>query len=144
MTLIEHIKSLNAKTLAWVAEDPANRWSTTLVEDPAHWATYGVTTVEEFERHTLEGSIWDLYKDAHGVRPRGYDFKAMTTEQLKGLQADLIAFCKANAEWEAEYYREADARHAEWEAEQRRIDELARDEQEWTDNWEHIYERLGG
>jgi hypothetical protein len=38
MTLAAHIAALNAEKLAWIAEDPDNRWTGLYVEDLAHCA----------------------------------------------------------------------------------------------------------
>ena len=95
MTLLELLQERNAKTRAWVAEDPENRWAGTLTEDLSHWEEYGVTTVEEFERYELETTIWEAYKDAYGVRPRHMDFKSMTIEELRQ-EADFL--CNAAQE----------------------------------------------
>lgn len=48
-TLQSHIEARNAKSAAWVAEDPENRCASMMVSDPEYWAEMGVTTVEEFE-----------------------------------------------------------------------------------------------
>ena len=83
MSLAAHLANLNAKTLAWIAEDPDNRWAGLYVEDLSHWAEMGVHTVAQFQRYEMETSIWDLYKDVNGFRPRHIDFKAMSDEELK-------------------------------------------------------------
>ena len=49
--LVEHIRTLNAEGAAWVARDPENRFSPPLVEDPAHWAAYGVYTAADLEAY---------------------------------------------------------------------------------------------
>lgn len=46
-----YIDNLNAQSAAWVAEDPTNRWAGELVNDPAHWAGYGITTVAGLEEY---------------------------------------------------------------------------------------------
>jgi hypothetical protein len=68
--LVAHIKAENAKTAAWVAEDPENRWAGYVVEDLAHWAEYDIYTVAEYEQYMLDVSYSDLYKEIYGVRPR--------------------------------------------------------------------------
>lgn len=47
MTASEYAIQYNAEQAAWVAEDPANRWSGTLAEEPEHWAEYGIFTAEQ-------------------------------------------------------------------------------------------------
>ena len=43
--VVAYIDNLNAEGAAWVAEDPDNRFRGELVNDPAHWEGYGITTV---------------------------------------------------------------------------------------------------
>jgi hypothetical protein len=105
--LVAHIKSLNAKTQAWVDEDPANRWAGMLVEDEAHWAEQGVHTVEDFERRELEIAIYEGHKDAYGVKGRHYDFDSMSMDELRA-EADRISQAAREAfEREEEAAREA-------------------------------------
>lgn len=124
LTLAEHLRALNAKTEAWVAEDPDNRWAGLYTEDLAHWAELGVSTVAQFNRYEMESSIWELYKDVTGVRPRHMDFKSMTDEQLTReydyLVSQLERSVEQEAEWErieAEYQAERDAEQAAARAE---------------------------
>lgn len=103
MTLEQHIRNMNDKTRAWVAEDPDNRWAGLLVEDTAHWAEMGIYTVAQFQRYEMETSIWDLYKEVTGIRPRHMDFKSMSDEQLKKEYDYLLKELEFQAEREAEY-----------------------------------------
>lgn len=104
MTLAEHLAAKNAETLAWIAEDPSNRWAGLIVEDLAHWAEMGIHTVEDYKRYDLETLVWDMYKDATGIRPRHLDLKSMSLQELE----DLANYCgrqieaqiEADAEWE--------------------------------------------
>ena len=80
--LVAHIQKINAETLAWVAEDPNNRWASTLVEDPEHWAGYGVTTPDQFEHYMAVSDYYESYKALYGIRPNWAEINAMTTEQL--------------------------------------------------------------
>jgi hypothetical protein len=125
ITLAQHLANLNAEKLAWIAEDPDNRWTGLWVEDLAHWAEYGVTTVAEFERYELETFFWDMYKEVTGCRPRHIDIKAMSDEDLKKeveyLGRQMEASIKADEEWlrmEEEYEAEQAAEKAAWLAEQ--------------------------
>lgn len=55
MKLLEHIKQLNAKTRAWITEDPnARYWMGLYDEDVEYWAQYGIHTVEDFEQYKQE------------------------------------------------------------------------------------------
>jgi hypothetical protein len=83
MTLAAHIAALNAEKLAWIAEDPDNRWTGLYVEDLAHWAEIGVLTVLDFQRYELQSLVWEMYKDVTGIRPRHMDFDSMSLEDLQ-------------------------------------------------------------
>jgi len=106
MTLLELIESKNAKTAAWVAEDPANRWAGMITTDLEHWAEYGVHTAEDYERYELETYIYEGHKDAFGVKGRHYDFASMTMDELRE-EADYISTV-AQAQYEAEKKQEED------------------------------------
>ncbi len=113
MTLAEYLRERNAKTEAWVAEDPDNRWAGLYVEDLSHWAEMGVLTVRDFHRYEMESSIWDLYKEVTGIRPRHMDFKSMSFEELEKEYSYLLDQMKRQEEhwieeseidWEQEFY----------------------------------------
>ena len=106
MTLAQFLADKNAETLAWIAEDPSNRWAGLIVEDLAHWAEMGIHTVEDYKRYDLETLVWDMYKDATGIRPRHLDLKSMSLQELE----DLANYCgrqieaqiEADERWEEE------------------------------------------
>jgi len=81
--LLAHIKESNAKTEAWVAEDPSNRWGGLMSEDPAHWEARGIITLEQFKRDELLTGIYELSKDAFGYKPNMSFYNGMTTKQLE-------------------------------------------------------------
>lgn len=119
LTLAEHLHNMNAKTRAWVAEDPANRWAGLIVEDLEHWAEQGITTVAQFERYEMETSIWELFKEVHGFRPRHYDFKSMSDAELTRMYDGLLENMRLENEREAEYIahcRELEAEAAQEQA----------------------------
>jgi hypothetical protein len=99
--LVAHIKAENAKTAAWVAEDPENRWAGYVVEDLAHWAEYNIHTVAEYEQYMLDVSYSDLYKEVYGVRPR-YAAGSVSQEDYDFLLDCLEAQREAEKEWAAE------------------------------------------
>jgi hypothetical protein len=124
-TLAEHLRSLNAKTEAWISEDPDNRWAGLLVEDLTHWAEIGVLTVRDFQRYEMETSIWDLYKEVTGIRPRHMDFASMSFEKLECEYDYLLRQLEAQEESDRAYLehikeieREQEAEHEAWLAEQ--------------------------
>ena len=111
--LMAHIKAENAKTQAWVAEDPQNRWAGLYPEDEAHWVERGITNMVDFERDSLATYIYEGHKDAFGVKGRHYDFDSMSLEELKA-EADYISrSVKEQMALEAEMEKEAIANYEE-------------------------------
>lgn len=90
-TLKEYLEDCNTQTEAWIAADPLHRWATLFVTDLEHWAQYGVTTVAEFESYQMRQQLWDLYKDAHGVRPRWINFETITDEEVDSITQGCYA-----------------------------------------------------
>ena len=133
MTLAEHLAALNAEKLAWVAEDPDNRWTGLWVDDLAHWHEMGIFTVAQFKRYENETLFWEMYKDATGVRPRHVNLKDMSDEELEreiNLLGRMIEDeIKREEEWlkEEEAFRlEQDAEREAWLREQpEKIDYVA-------------------
>ena len=95
MELVKHLEAQNAETQKWMDENPGS-WGGMIVTDPAHWAGYGVHTVEDFERYELETYIYEGHKDAFGTKGRHYDFKNMTLAELKA-EADYISDAVKNS-----------------------------------------------
>lgn len=106
ITLAQHLSNLNAEKLAWVAEDPDNRWTGLYVEELDFWAEMGITTVQQFKRHEDETCFWEMYKDVHGFRPRHVDIKSMSDEELHKeldyLGEQIARQVEQDEVWEAE------------------------------------------
>jgi hypothetical protein len=92
-----HIKAENAKH--------ANSFLQ-IVEDPEHWASYGVHTVEQFEHYQARALVWDLYKDAFGIRPRHMDLDSMTVEQLEAEAESLYEMVRTQIQAEKDLAKE--------------------------------------
>lgn len=106
ITLAQHLANLNAEKLAWIAEDPDNRWTGLYVEELDFWAEIGITTVAQFRRHENETSFWEMYKEVFGCRPRHVNLKDMSDEELEK-ELDLLGRMmedevRRQEEWEAE------------------------------------------
>lgn len=139
MDLATYLNDIAAKTRAWVAEDPANRWAVHPVTDVAHWNEMGIFTVEQYVRDSLMAEFSDAYKSARGFRPRG-DLSGCTNEQIEEMIRDLYAEARADAEAEAEM----DRIEAEWRKQEDEKEAEARAESEWVATWQHHYDRLVG
>jgi hypothetical protein len=90
MTLVEHIAAENAKTRAWIAEDPENRCAGTLSEDPAYWAESGITTVEEFEFSMACAHYVNVHKSLYGFKPRGAHFEGLTADEVSRMAQEMV------------------------------------------------------
>lgn len=137
-TLAEHLAALNAEKLAWIAEDPDNRWTGLYVEELDHWAEMGIFTVAQFKRYENETLFWEMYKDVTGIRPRHINLKDMSDEELER-EIDLLGRMmedeiKREEEWRAEemaYIQEvAEEENAKRDEEPLAIDYVAANYQE--------------
>ena len=99
MTLLEHIKNINAKSKAWMAANPGS-WAGMVVEDIKFWNDQGIFTIEDYERSNLEVSVYEMHKQAYGVKGRHYNFKAMSTKELEDELDHLCDVAKREAEIE--------------------------------------------
>lgn len=113
--LIQHIREINEKTQAWVAEDPESRLAFLVDENLDRLADRGITTPEEFDLSEARTQLWDYYKEIHGIRPRWMNVWEMSMDEV---QAELDSLSRS-AKYFAELEREAEeAALAEEEATQ--------------------------
>ena len=106
MTLLEHIQKINKKNEIKMAETEG-LWIGKITEDLDHWAGYGITTPKQFDRYFLETDVYEMHKEAYGVKGRHYDFKNMTDQELKDEFEHLAKVAEAEAEAEKEAEEEA-------------------------------------
>ena len=99
MTLIEHIKNINAKSKKWMDENPGS-WAGMVPEDIKFWNDQGIFTVEDYERDSLITSVYEMHKEAFGVKGRHYNFKEMSNEELEKELDTLCDIAKREAEIE--------------------------------------------
>lgn len=110
--LASHIAAQNAKTRAWVAEDPENRWAMTTTEDMEWWASIGITTVEQYKLHCAFGAYVDTYKEHNGIKPRWMRAEDHTADEWWQMVDDLYAAQKAEEEREAAEKARVEAAYA--------------------------------
>ena len=99
MTLLEHIKNINAKSKKWMNENPGS-WAGMVPEDIKFWNDQGIFTVEDYERDSLITSVYEMHKEAFGVKGRHYNFKEMSNEELEKELDTLCDIAKREAEIE--------------------------------------------
>lgn len=130
--LAAYIAEKNAKTLAWVAEDSANRFACTLTEDIQHWASYGVTTPEQLEKYLLACDVYETTKSVWGYKP---DWRGLMSLSLEELQADAERL-QRDSEAQMERQAEEEMEFAAWEArereEQAQAERRAFTREEWS------------
>jgi hypothetical protein len=71
-----------------------------VVEDIKFWNDQGIFTVEDYERSNLETSVYEMHKEAYGVKGRHYNFKEMSNEDLEKELDTLCEVAKREAEIE--------------------------------------------
>ena len=106
MTLLEHIKNINAKSKKWMEENPGS-WAGMVTEDIKYWNDQGIFTVEDYERDSLITSVYEMHKDAYGVKGRHYNFKEMSNEDLQKELDHLCEVAKRERELEKRFEESA-------------------------------------
>ena len=108
MSLLQHIKNINAESKKWMDENPGS-WAGMLTEDIKYWNDQGIFTVEDYERDSLITSVYEIHKDAYGVKGRHYDFDSMLNKELEEELDRLIKVSKEVEEeekkWEEAAYQ---------------------------------------
>jgi len=102
MTLLQHIKNINAQSKKWMNENPGS-WAGMVPEDIKFWNDQGIFTVEDYERDSLITSVYEMHKDAYGVKGRHYDFNNMSNKELEEELDRLCAVAKAECEAEEKF-----------------------------------------
>jgi hypothetical protein len=130
IALVDYIEAKNAKTEAWVAEDPQNRWSTFLVSDAETLAEWGIFSIEDFKRSSAIDTFIDVYKDLNGIKPRWVNFDSMTTEEInkenESMYRQLEESIEEERKWEeARYAEKARQDEIRRQEEKKREEELA-------------------
>lgn len=109
--LIDHIKSINEKTIAWVNEEPG-RGATTYTLDESYWSSLEVNTVEDFDKYILVCSIVDSYKYSYGFKPSWASLMDCSIEELEIIANEASEEAHRRHQMEAkelEYMREEEA-----------------------------------
>lgn len=81
MTLLEHIKAINAEAYEEM-EKTEGLVIGMFTEDLEHWEEYGIHTPDEFDRYLLESAVYDMYKDVYGFRCKYSRLTEMSDEEL--------------------------------------------------------------
>ncbi len=138
--LVKHIEAINAKSEAWVAEDPENRFAGMLVTLPDHWADYDVYTPEEFDRYQTEQDFYEIYKSVYGFRPSSMLMEEYTDEELKIEVDGLYERAEAELEDVRELTEFMDIEEASWEMDCMFEDKEAAELHDASTKWDDIAE----
>jgi len=106
MTLLEHLKNMNAKSKERMAKEPG-LWIGMITEDLDHWKSYGITTPSQLDRYFLETDVYEMHKEAYGVKGRHYNFAEMSDDDLKKEFEHLCEVAKREREIEKRAEEEA-------------------------------------
>ena len=106
MTLLEHLKNINAKSKEKMAKTPG-LWIGMITEDLDHWKSYGITTAKQLDRYFLETDVYEMHKEAYGVKGRHYNFSEMSDDDLKKEFEHLAEVAKREGEIEKRAEEEA-------------------------------------
>jgi hypothetical protein len=82
-TALDKINEVNAKSEAWVAEDPTNRAVCILSTDMEWWSSINVNTYEEMEKYLLVSDVYEATRDLYGYKRDWSQLTAMSVEQLE-------------------------------------------------------------
>jgi len=81
--LVNHIKSINETSKKEMDANP-HLWIGTIVEDPKHWADYGITTPAQFDRHMDEECLYNLVSDEYSKSyARSIGISTMSDKELQ-------------------------------------------------------------
>ena len=81
MTLLEHIKAINAEAYAKM-EATKGLVIGMITEDLDHWAGYGISTPSQLDRYFTEQAVYNIHKDVYGVRCKYSRLTEMSDEEL--------------------------------------------------------------
>ena len=68
-----------------------NRWACAGIDDIEHWFISDVFSVDDLLRFQMENDVWEAYRDAYGVRPRGIHLRKLSMGELQHMLDQCIA-----------------------------------------------------
>ena len=101
LELIAFLKSEREETLAWVAEDPKNRFATLPIYEIEFLRERRYTSIPVYLRKQKELSYYEEYKSVYGVKPRWVQFDFLTDAELDGMLEHLAEEAKEQQIYEA-------------------------------------------
>jgi len=81
--LVNHIKAINEVSKKEMDANP-NVWIGHIVEDPDHWASYGITTPAEFDRYQNEQCLYEVVSSKYSKScARSIGISSMSDKELE-------------------------------------------------------------
>jgi len=82
LNLVNHIKSINKASKKEMDANP-HLWIGTIVEDPKHWADYGITTPAQYDRYQDECCLYEVVSSAYSKSyARSIGISSMSDKEL--------------------------------------------------------------
>tara|TARA_R100000664_G_C2750762_1_gene138079 strand:+ start:409 stop:696 length:288 start_codon:yes stop_codon:yes gene_type:complete len=81
MTLLEHIKLINAEAAAKMEEEEGLVIGM-ITEDLEHWAGYGIRQPNQLDRYFTEQAVYNMHKSVYGFRCKYSRLTEMSDEEL--------------------------------------------------------------
>ena len=82
LNLVNHIKSINKASKKEMDANP-HLWIGTIVEDPKHWADYGITTPAQFDRYQDVQCLYEVVSSAYSKSyARSIGISSMSDKEL--------------------------------------------------------------
>ena len=81
--VMAHMKAIADKAIAWVEEDPTNRWCATEIYTLDHIRAMEYTSIAVYERKNLELAVYETTRGVYGYKPSFERIVNSTTEELK-------------------------------------------------------------
>lgn len=91
----EYAEFLNSK-------DPVGGFSWALDEDSDYWSERGINTGEDLEKSLRANYISDWYKEINGIRPRHFNFKEMSLDEMD----QILETLRQDQEWHSAQEKE--------------------------------------
>ena len=141
--VMNHLKAIADKSIAWVNEAPESRWCATEIYTLEHIRSMGYTSIAVYERKRLEIAVYETTRSVYGYKPSFEGILNSTTEELKAELESMEKSARLMKEWAiVETERKAaeqlayETAHPDWARWEREADEAKEDE------YEEIYMQL--
>jgi len=78
LALQSHIEASNKK----IRDENQGSFLMLSTSDIEHWATYGITTIAQYEHDCAVSTYMEVYRDINGVKPRWMSFEGVPAAKI--------------------------------------------------------------